>query len=78
MKVVLAGLLLLLCFFRWAGCGGDERREGLALYHLETAIGPPGRDGNCGAGRREPPARASSSSRRRGTFHYAVLEGAAL
>jgi len=42
MPVVLAGLLLLLCF----GCGGeDSDHERFVIYHLETAIGPPGDDG---------------------------------
>ncbi len=64
MLVVLAGLLLLLC----VGCGGEERDdERFAIYHLETAIGPPGNDGElrCGPPRaacpgvvEQPPPRA--------------------
>ena len=47
MRLVLAGLLLLLC----VGCGGGENdREQFALYHLETAIGAPGADGELRCG----------------------------
>ena len=71
MKLVLAGLLLLL----GAGCGGDEGGgERFALYHLETAIGPPGDEGELQCGPpwavcpgvvEQPPPRA---------FRYPVLE----
>ena len=79
MKVVLAGLLLLLVLLSWAGCGGDrEDGEGLALYHLETAIGPPGRDGElrCGPPRTACPGVVEQPPP--GTFHYAVLGAPAL
>ena len=47
MKVVLAGLLLLVCL----GCGSqDSDGARFAVYHLETAIGRPGDEGplRCG------------------------------
>lgn len=45
--MVLAGLLLLLCL----GCGGDDRDgEQFRIYHLETAIGRPGDDGELRCG----------------------------
>jgi len=69
MGVVLAGLLLALCL----GCGGtDDGPEELRIYHLETAIGPPGDEGElqCGPPRlvcpgviRQPPSSG---------FRYAV------
>jgi hypothetical protein len=75
MKVVLAGLLLVLC----AGCGGDDRDgEPFAIYHLETAIGRPSSEGElrCGPPRvvcpgvvEQPPPRV---------FRYAVLRAPAL
>jgi hypothetical protein len=75
MKVVLAGLLLVLC----AGCGGDDRDgEPFAIYHLETAIGRPSSEGElrCGPPRvvcpgvvEQPPPRV---------FRYAVLVEPAL
>ncbi|HEX4930454.1 MAG TPA: hypothetical protein VFV62_07060, partial [Gaiellaceae bacterium] len=47
MKVVLAGLLLLACL----GCGGrDQDGERFAIYHLETAIGAPGDEGELRCG----------------------------
>jgi hypothetical protein len=47
MRVVLAGLLILV----FLGCGGDELESGrFAIYHLETAIGPPGDDGELWCG----------------------------
>ncbi len=68
MRLVLAGLLLL-CL----GCGGDDRDgERFGIYHLETAIGRPGDEGelHCGPPRiacpgvvTQPPPRA---------FRYAV------
>jgi hypothetical protein len=46
MRLVLAGLLLL-CL----GCGGrDQDGEQFAIYHLETAIGPPGDEGELRCG----------------------------
>jgi hypothetical protein len=75
MRVVLAGLLLLLCL----GCGGeDDDGERFGIYHLETAIGRPGDEGElrCGPLRvvcpgvvRQPPPRA---------FRYAVRAAPAL
>ena len=61
-SLVLGGLLLL----AGAACGGDDRGERFELYHLETAIGPPGADGElrCGPPRlacpgvlKQPPPR---------------------
>ena len=51
--VVLCGLLLL----AGAACGGGDGGERFELYHLETAIGPPGADGElrCGPPRAECP-----------------------
>jgi hypothetical protein len=52
--LVLGGLLLL----AGAACGDEDRRgERFELYHLETAIGPPGADGDlrCGPPRPECP-----------------------
>ncbi len=53
-SLVLGGVLLL----AGAACGDDDRgRERFAVYHLETAIGPPGADGElrCGPPRVECP-----------------------
>jgi hypothetical protein len=45
MRVVLAGLLLLLCL----GCGGeDDDGERFGIHHLETGIGEPGVAGDVG------------------------------
>jgi preprotein translocase subunit SecD len=47
MRLVLAGLLVLICL----GCGGEDHDgERFGIYHLETAIGPPGNAGelHCG------------------------------
>lgn len=63
MRLVLAGLLLSLC----AGCGGGENdREQFALYHLETAIGPPGAEGElrCGPPRVSCPGIVQESPKR--------------
>ncbi len=75
MKVVLAGLLLLVCL----GCGGrDSDGASFAIYHLETAIGRPGAEGDlrCGPPRivcpgivQQPPPRA---------FRYPVTAAPAL
>jgi hypothetical protein len=64
MKVVLAGLLLLVCL----GCGGqDSGGARFAIYHLETTIGRPGDEGDlrCGPPRivcpgvvQQPPPRS--------------------
>jgi hypothetical protein len=52
-SVVLGGLLLLAA----VACGGGDRGESFELYHLETAIGPPGAGGelHCGPPRAECP-----------------------
>jgi hypothetical protein len=75
MKVVLAGLLLLGCL----GCGGqDSDGARFAIYHLESAIGRPGDEGElrCGPPRivcpgivQQPPPRA---------FRYSVTGAPAL
>lgn len=75
MRLVLAGLLLLVCL----GCGGEDHDgERFRIYHLETAIGRPGNEGElrCGPSRvvcpgvvRQPPPRA---------FRYVVKAGPAL
>ncbi len=73
--MVLAGLLALLC----AGCGGDDGdREGFALYHLETAIGAPGADGElrCGPPRVACPGIVDESPDR--VSRYPVLAEPAL
>lgn len=68
-------LLLLLC----VGCGGDHRDgERFALYHLETAIGPPGADGElrCGPPRVACPGILNESPNR--VSRYPVLAEPAL
>ncbi len=68
-------LLLLLC----VGCGGDDRDgEEFALYHLETAIGPPGLDGElrCGPPRVACPGILEESPDR--VFRYPLLAEPAL
>jgi SecD-like export protein len=47
MRVLLAGMLLLVCV---ACAGGDSGGERFELYHLETAIGSPGADGELRCG----------------------------
>jgi preprotein translocase subunit SecD len=69
MRVVLSGLLIVLSL----GCGGDDRGgERFEIYDLETAIGPPGDEGELQCGPpslacpgvvKQPPQRA---------FRYAV------
>ena len=73
--MVLGGLLLLLCL----GCGGDEPGgEPFAVYHLETAIGRPGDDGElrCGPPRLVCPGVVAQPPPR--TFRYRVLASPAL
>jgi hypothetical protein len=75
MKVVLGGLLLLLCL----GCGGDEPdAERFAIYHLETSIGRPGEDGElrCGPPRLVCPGVVPQPPP--GTFKYRVRAAPAL
>jgi len=75
MRLVLAGLLLLLC----VGCGGGENDgEEFALYHLETAIGPPGAGGElrCGPPRVNCPGILQESPKR--VSHYPVFAKPAL
>jgi hypothetical protein len=70
MPVVLAGLLLLLC----VGCGGEDTvQERFAIYHLETAIGPPREDGElrCGPPRQACPGVVEQPPPRE--FRYAVI-----
>ncbi len=73
--MVLAGLLLLLC----VGCGGDDSDGAeFAVYHLETAIGRPGNDGElrCGPPRVACPGIVVQPPPR--VFRYAVLTAPAL
>lgn len=73
--MVLAGLLLVIC----AGCRGDDRDgERFAVYHLETAIGRPGIDGElrCGPPRVVCPGVVEQPAPR--VFRYAVLAEPAL
>jgi hypothetical protein len=75
MRVVLAGLLLLVSF----GCAGDDDgREELRLYHLETAIGAPGDEGElrCGPPRVACPGIVEQPPPR--DFRYAVRSAPAL
>jgi hypothetical protein len=68
---VLSGALLLLC----AGCGGSaEGAERFELYHLETAIGRPGADGElrCGPPRAACPGVLALHPRR--SVRYEVLD----
>jgi SecD-like export protein len=74
-RLVLGGLLLLVC----AACGGDDRGgESFAIYHLETAIGPPGAGGElrCGPPRPECPGVAAQPPPR--LFRYEVKTAPAL
>ena len=69
-RAVLGGLLLL----AGLACGGDDRGgERFELYHLETAIGPPGADGElrCGPPRAECPGVTTQHPRTEA--HYRVL-----
>jgi hypothetical protein len=52
-RVLLGGLVLFAC----AACGGGRGGERFELYHLESAIGPPGANGElrCGPPRSECP-----------------------
>jgi preprotein translocase subunit SecD len=71
MRVVLAGLLLAACI----GCGGDDRGgERFELYHLETALGSPGDDGEvrCGPPTLACPGIVKQPPRR--AYRYAVRE----
>jgi hypothetical protein len=75
MKVVLGGLLLLTCL----GCGGDDPKGArFAIYHLETAIGRPGDEGElrCGPPRTVCPGVVPQPPPR--TFRYRVLAAPAL
>jgi hypothetical protein len=77
MRVVLAGLLLLLLFC--LGSGGEDRDgERFAIYHLETAIGGPGSEGElrCGPSRAVCPGVVAQPPPR--TFRYAVKGSPAL
>ena len=69
--MVLAGLLFVLC----AGCGGgDHGGERFAIYHLETAIGPPGDEGElrCGPPRPACPGVVEQPPPR--MFRYAIRQ----
>ena len=73
--MVLAGLLLAL----YAGCGGGDRDgEQFAIYHLETAIGRPGDEGElrCGPPRVVCPGVVEQPAPH--VFRYAVLREPAL
>jgi len=75
MKVVLAGLLLLVCL----GCGGrDQDGERFEIYHLELAIGPPGEEGElrCGPPRAACPGVVEQPPPR--LFRYAIRQEPAL
>ena len=69
-SLVLFGLLLLVC----VGCGGGGEAERFELYHLETAIGPPGAEGElrCGPPRVECPG--VITQRPRTEARYRVLQ----
>jgi hypothetical protein len=75
MRVVLAGLLLLACL----GCGGEDPDEAsFAIYHLETAIGRPGDEGElrCGPPRISCPGIVEQPPPRE--YRYAVTGEPAL
>jgi len=72
---VLTGALLLVCL----GCGGNgERPERFELYHLETAVGRPGADGElrCGPPRAACPGVVAQFPRE--SVRYRVLDEPAL
>lgn len=72
---MIAGLLLLCC----TGCGGDARgAEEFRIFHLETAIGPPGADGElrCGPPRVACPGSVEQPVSR--VHYYSVREAPAL
>jgi hypothetical protein len=75
MKVVHAGLLLLVCL----GCGSqDSDGAQFAVYHLEMAIGPPGAEGDlrCGPPRAACPGVVEQPPPR--VFRYAIRQEPAL
>jgi preprotein translocase subunit SecD len=67
-RVLLGGLLLIAA----VACGGDRGGDEFAIYHLETAIGPPGASGElrCGPPRAACPGVLQQPPRR--DYHYAV------
>ncbi len=73
-RLVLGGLLLL----AGVACGGRDDGERFELYHLETAIGPPGAEGRlrCGPPRVECPG--VITQRPRSEARYFVLTKPAL
>ena len=73
-NLVLLGLLLFVCM----GCGDGDGAERFELYHLETAIGGPGVDGElrCGPPRPECPGVLAQHPRRE--VRYRVLTGPAI
>ena len=75
--LVLGGLLLA-CAACAGGGEGDDSGERFAIYHLETAIGPPGADGElrCGPPRSECPGVAAQPPRR--VVRYEVKSAPAL
>jgi hypothetical protein len=68
MRVVVVAMLLLVVL----GCGDGSERERLAIYHLETALGPPGEEGElrCGPPRACPGVVAQPAPRE---VRYEVL-----
>lgn len=70
-SLLLLGLLPLVSM----GCGDGDGAERFALYHLETAIGPPGTAGElrCGPPRAECPGVLAQHPPR--DVHYHVLTG---
>jgi hypothetical protein len=74
-RVLFGGLLLVAC----VACGGGGRDgEEFAIYHLEAAIGPPGKAGElrCGPPRTECPGVLQQPPQR--DYRYAVRKAPAL
>jgi hypothetical protein len=69
-------MLLLLC----VACGDDDggKRQRFALYHLETAIGPPGAKGELRCGPPRPVCPGVITQPPPGEVHYELLGAPAL
>ena len=68
-SLVLGGLLLLAC----VACGGDDSGQPFAIYHLETAVGPPGAKGELRCGPPRPVCPRVITQPPPGEVHYRLL-----